>query len=445
MLHTDNGAEKYNRTSIATPDGRTEGAWHPASATYVDSGNVGLTGAIFQHENLPTDKNMIQYIDNFAYYVYPAKTFVLMDEEGAEEYTKVVAEGDTYTMPETDVENAVAWTDGDVYFLIGETYNVSDLQFKALYPFCQNSDMPAMVSLYEGGALPSSKADKFKYYENIEDDGRTVMHFHQWATSWNDTNGYMNDARVHMFVPNDESRFDASEYKTISIMLKKTSAYWAADAKVKDTTYTSATSSNTVIYNYVNASRGYNAQSIIGSFAAPVDNNYHHIEINMATRPNATYPWENTGYGFALDPNTVNYGGDTYIDYVRVYRNGIFSVTYNTNAPEGATVVSEVAADKNRGLGTGYLLKDERPVVDGYIFMGWATAADSTETVKSIDIDGYETVYAVWEKADTKAAPAMTTGVEIKGTGANNGIRFKSAIMPSVKEKLDEFGFIATR
>ena len=42
-------------------------------------------------------------------------------------------------------------------------------------------------------------------------------------------------------------------------------------------------------------------------------------------------------------------------------------------------------------------------------------------------------------------APVMTQKVEIKGTGVNNGIRFKSEIKPSVKSGLDEFGFLATR
>ena len=250
----------------------------------------------------------------------------------------------------------------------------------------------------------------------------------------------MNDARLHFFTD-----FDATEYNVISIMLKKTSAIWADDASKPDTTYGgSATQSGLVMYNYINANHGYVGASNITSQQVPVDGKYHLIELDMATKPNATYPWEKQGYGFCLDPNTVNYGGDSYIDYVRVHRDGIFAVTYDTNAPEGATVIANVAADTGRGLGTGYLLKDERPEVEGYIFLGWATSADSTETVTAIDFTDNTTVYAVWEKAEEKAAPAMTSEVEIRG-GESNGIRFKSEITPAVKAGLDEFGFLATR
>ncbi|MBQ8758818.1 MAG: hypothetical protein IJZ20_03900, partial [Clostridia bacterium] len=41
--------------------------------------------------------------------------------------------------------------------------------------------------------------------------------------------------------------------------------------------------------------------------------------------------------------------------------------------------------------------------------------------------------------------PEMLSTTEIKGTGDSNGIRFKSTIKPSIKENLDEFGFLATR
>lgn len=133
------------------------------------------------------------------------------------------------------------------------------------------------------------------------------------------------------------------------------------------------------------------------------------------------------------------------MDYFRVYRKGLQTVNYNTNAPEGATVLKEVASDKNRGLGYGYLLKDERPAVEGYTFLGWALTPDATETVNSITVDGDETVYAVWAKAEENTAPAMTDATEIRGNGEANGIRFKSEISPSVKASLSEFGFLATR
>lgn len=53
---------------------------------------------------------------------------------------------------------------------------------------------------------------------------------------------------------------------------------------------------------------------------------------------------------------------------------GFTTVTYDTNAPDGASVVREVAADTDRGLGKGYLLSDDRPEVEGYTFMGWRSS-----------------------------------------------------------------------
>ena len=61
-------------------------------------------------------------------------------------------------------------------------------------------------------------------------------------------------------------------------------------------------------------------------------------------------------YGFAIDPNMVNYSGDTYIDYIRVYRDGILTVKYDTNIPEEyadvVDIIKEVSPDTGRGAGT---------------------------------------------------------------------------------------------
>jgi uncharacterized repeat protein (TIGR02543 family) len=169
---------------------------------------------------------------------------------------------------------------------------------------------------------------------------------------------------------------------------------------------------------------------------------YYILEQDMSGNANFT---SKAGYGFCIEPCKATYGYYVYMDYFRVYRKGLQTVNYNTNAPEGATVLKEVASDKNRGLGYGYLLKDERPAVEGYTFLGWALTPDATETVNSITVDGDETVYAVWAKAEEKTAPAMTDATEIRGNGEANGIRFKSEISPSVKASLSEFGFLATR
>ena len=59
-----------------------------------------------------------------------------------------------------------------------------------------------------------------------------------------------------------------------------------------------------------------------------------------------------------------------------------------------------VDPDENRGLGYGYLLTGEKPLADGYTFVGWAETADAgvEDVVESIHLKGDTTVYAVWVK-----------------------------------------------
>ena len=157
-------------------------------------------------------------------------------------------------------------------------------------------------------------------------------------------------------------------------------------------------------------------------------------------------------YGFGLDPKvTSTWSGDVYVDSIRAYRYGFTTVTYNTNAPEGAAVVSEVAPDTDRGLGKGYLLSDDRPEVEGYIFMGWAMKPDAkaNETVESITLGGDTTVYAVWESANKAETPDMTAAasVYLSDNAANNGIRFRASVKADTVnyENLREYGFIVAR
>ncbi len=81
-----------------------------------------------------------------------------------------------------------------------------------------------------------------------------------------------------------------------------------------------------------------------------------------------------------MDLVLCNYSSDVYLDYFRVYRNGVFTVTYDTNAPAGFEdmIQTEVDPDTGRGGGTGYLLKGERPKISGFTFRGWATKPDAT-------------------------------------------------------------------
>ena len=145
----------------------------------------------------------------------------------------------------------------------------------------------------------------------------------------------------------------------------------------------------------------------------------------------------------------VNYSGDTYLDYVRVYRDGIFTVTYDSNAPEGYEdfVQAEVDPDTGRGVGTGYMLKGEHPVITGFTFRGWATKPDATveDVVDSIDLTGNTTVYAVW--SNIPASPKVDkSNINIRSGADNvNGIRFSSSVTTRNKAMLEEYGFIIAR
>ena len=171
---------------------------------------------------------------------------------------------------------------------------------------------------------------------------------------------------------------------------------------------------------------------------------------NAYSNPNCKYIDCKTVAGFALDPNTSTWSADTYIDYIRAYRSGIFTVTYDTNAPRGAATLvrEEVSPDEGRGVGTGYLLKGERPVIDDHIFRGWALTPDAkaADVVDSVDLKGDLTVYAVWEEAGYDKAPNMENTASIRsGADGVNGIRFQSRIDLDTKAFMDEYGFIVAR
>lgn len=429
---TDGFAEVYTRATLTKPSEIQEGAWYTATASAIDTTGKGWAGGVVQYQGLPTDKQMIQYIDNYAFYLYPANTFVLLTEKGNEEnYIRVEAKSDTYTMPEADAENAIAWTDGANCYMIGETYNVADLQFKALYPFCQDTSKPAMAISFEGNndiGQGNFYTNGYKYRENIIDEGRNVFHI-----VYRDAN--KGDLRLTV---KPEAQFDISEYNILSFMVKPNEAWTAED--------THDATADMKFYAHSNESGAISANTLVLNRAVPVSNKYTYVEANLSG--NANWNSNAAGYGFYFDIfSGSKYGGSTHIDYVRLYRAGIMTVTYNTNAPEGAEVVNEVAPDTGRGVGTGYLLKGERPEVNGYIFMGWALSSDATseDVIEIIDLTGNTTVYAVWEKDGTYVAPEKNDSQEIRNNGKNSGIRFKTSIKPSQKEELEEFGFIVTR
>ena len=447
------GGEVYNGGVNVSHSGEA-GKWYSVSTSKNGiTAGTHTNGAVPQVGTKAIAEKATVYYDNIAFYVKPASFSFKSSADG--EIIKTITMKDntsTYTFPKPedlglDSTNFIAWSDGKGnIFEAGETAdftNKSNFRGSEFYPFSQAADMPAVISLFEGEK--EIEVSKDSYAESIDDDGRDVLYSHYWGTTWSENEKrWTNDPRIYMYAP---ERFNANEYGIIEIMSKCPWAYSVTDSKNPDSAYVEKTEYEITIYNCINEGHTYVGGSRLCTTAFPISDEYNLLSLNAA-QTGSTYPWGDTGWGFVVDINNALYGADTYVDYVRVYRSGITTVTYDTNAPEGVeetAILKEVEPDTGRGLGTGYLLKDLRPEIEGYVFKGWATSADSTETVESIDLTGNTTVYAVWDKADKYITTEMLEDTEIKGTGSNNGIRFKSIIKPSFKANLDEFGFLATR
>ena len=371
-----------------------------------------------------------------------------------------------------DAENFVVWLDtNDKKYYPGDVIPMAELDSiigKTLEAYCQDASVPAMGYAFEGTTY-TTNPQSMNYTEAIEDDGRTVIHAVQYDM-WNPgAKHWVNDSRMFM---KTDSPFDPREYSIVQYMVKIQEAQDVPEKYYKDENYDPATypeqpidkptaqfalwyyapNTNGVGHNYFNTPRGENKISG-GNIDISVDGAYHMFEYDMKnadSNPNCKYIDCKTVAGFALDPNTSTWSADTYIDYIRAYRSGIFTVTYDTNAPEyyEELVEKEVAPDTGRGVGTGYLLKGERPEIDGFIFRGWALTPDAKadEVVDSVDLKGDLTVYAVWEAALYNTAPDMEDTASIRsGADGYNGIRFRSVIDANTKEFMDEYGFIVAR
>jgi len=427
---------------------------------------TGLNISVKAVENIDTMGDY--YYDNFTIYVFPFDLAVFKASEDATDYVRVEAADGYITFPTPeelgfDGTGFVLWTsDSGKTYKPGDVVAVADAGAEVYYPFSQTADVPAMGFSYEGA---EGTLGGFTYSEHIFDEGRSVAHLHQYK-KWNESQkAWSFDSRISFY--SADRAFDPKEYPIVEYMYKIGKATKVADGYSNDKTYDPAihgapiavaepnmafwyaTPRSTDPSSYWIANNGEN-KITGGNIKIQADGKYHKLSYDMRfEKSNAKDPFVDATLigGFAFDPSTTNWENDIYIDYVRAYRSGLTTVTYDTNAPEGATNVVGVDPDENRGLGYGYLLTGEKPLADGYTFVGWAEKADAgiEDVVESIHLKGDTTVYAVWVKNEEYAAPEFGTEVEIKGTGTNNGIRFKSEILPSVKNNLDEFGFIATR
>ena len=410
------------------------------------------------------------YYDNFTVYTFPYDLVVFKPSKDSTEYIRVKAVDGKIKFPTPeelglDIEDFVLWSsDNAKTYYAGDEAPATEAGANVYYPFSQTADAPAMGYVFEADVALESYGS-FNYGEVIEDDGRTVTHLHQYNV-WNPgQSSWSFDVRISMY--GADTAFDPKEYPIVEYMYKIGKATKTPDGYSKNKDYNPAVDGDPVVVEEPTMAFWYatprsgdeasywianNGENKIGGENQKLiaDGKYHQLSYDMRfAKSNDKDPFlaAKAIGGFALDPCTSNWENDVYIDYIRVYRSGLTTVTYDTNAPADATNVTDVTPDENRGLGTGYLLTGRKPSADGYIFAGWAESADAgiEDVVESIDLVGDTTVYAVWVKDEEYATPEFDTEAEIRGTGSYNGIRFKSYIKPSVKENLDEFGFIATR
>ncbi|MGN1122235.1 MAG: hypothetical protein ACI4RV_07690, partial [Eubacteriales bacterium] len=300
-----------------------------------------------------------------------------------------------FTLPDPeeiglDVDNFRVWldADGNKYYA-GTVYEgtaLEDLIGMNLTPYSQDASMSAMGMAFEAGAsaknvnIASVGDAKANYVEYMQDDGRDILHVHTYKNTNSGT-----DTRISL---NGTASMDANEYNIIQYSYK-VNALANTDLTPVSSVEFKIFFNNTLGNGFwcSDKSTGCSGEHIPnGKYTAYVSDDYALTEIDMGLAENnyAVHGWADSGKITALyvDPAKVNVKGllDVYIDYLRVYRDGIFTVTYDTNAPEfyEDAVLSEVAPDTGRGAGTGYLLKGERPAIDGQIFRGWALTPDAT-------------------------------------------------------------------
>ena len=412
------------------------------------------------------------YYDNLRLYCNPTAgedQLVLVDGT-SRQFVTVSDEG--YTFPEpADKTDFLAWyceASGQKY-AAGEKASKADLLGKTFVSFHQNAEAPAMGFAYEGDTtyLGTEGASA----SVITDENRTVLRYWQKPGSrWSGT-AYKDDQRLFL-IPSFSgaaTSFDPNEYNIVSYCYKITKAVNAAGVAPEEITESDLTANDSpwfaLNYSTSDTYGGFyenGGEHMIGGSHTTTIGDYHIFTADMSLASNslAACPWDSvdTMYGFVVQPNASGYEGITYIDYLRVYRDGITTVTYNTNASEyedmGYTVQHEVAAETGRGLGTGYLLTGDKPQVEEITFVGWALTPDATpaDVVTSIDLTGDTTLYAVWT-TESDVAPRTVNKNQLS-TGAVSGIRFAAIMDLGVKSGLsasfkgvepDEYGFIVSR
>ena len=385
-------------------------------------------------------------IDNICLWYFPANAYVLQDGES---YSFAYYESGEFTFgsPESDT-NFVGWvsSDGTVY-AAGAVIAAADVSTKLLgktfTAFYQDASLPAMGMAFEGtndksvnyniGILSGDSNVTDASY--VTEDGRTAVRIYCENGGWN--------PRFHALA---ETPFDPNEYTIVQYVYKAVQGQNTAGTDISGSSarlfYWTSAETNGFYTNGEHKISG-------GDIGIAVDNEWKTLTYDMSDTANglAAHPWNKTGaiYGISASPLRAPVLSISYIDAIRVYRKGVVTVTYDINAPAGATVTKTVVADTNRGVGTGYYLSSDIPAVKDYDFAGWALKPDASafETVSTIDLTGDTTVYAVWVD---KNAPITSDKTSIRTSGVT-GIRFKASVYNKLltSEEDTEIGFLVTR
>ena len=384
-------------------------------------------------------------IDNICLWYFPANAYVLQDGES---YSFAYYESGEFTFgsPESDT-NFVGWvsSDGTVY-AAGAVIAAADVSTKLLgktfTAFYQDASLPAMGMAFEGTNDKSvnynigivSGDSNVTDASYVTEDGRTAVRIYCENGGWN--------PRFHALA---ETPFDPNEYTIVQYVYKAVQGQNTAGTDISG-------SSARLLYWTSAETNGFytdGEHKIGGDIGIAVDNEWKTLTYDMSDTANglAAHPWNKTGaiYGISASPLRAPVLSISYIDAIRVYRKGVVTVTYDINAPAGATVTKTVVADTNRGVGTGYYLSSDIPAVKDYDFAGWALKPDASafETVSTINLTGDTTVYAVWVD---KNAPITSDKTSIRTSGVT-GIRFKASVYNKILTSEDdtEIGFLVTR
>lgn len=440
----------------------TPGGEEPLTEVPLSTSDIKLYPIVVDAFSLAHGGSKINITDVEGDYVFPA-----YEESGL----PAMIEGDHFYGWEDSITGTV-YTAGTVI----SAADVPVLLFGKVFNACiLNENDPAMGMAFEGDAennynIGTVSAGKYSDKRFTIDDGRTVLYLNQYKSTWGKdgtTERYFNDARVT--IPTAES-YDATQYCILDISYKAAgqSILKESDRVIKDLDESALSTDETLstrIFYMVEPGVFYGSE---GEYTVRYENAKSHTpdgtyqknvyDLSVKGMTNDAKPFDSTGKnsGFAIDPYMSYYTSEVYLDYLRVYRKGFTTVTYDSNIPDYTTLAKGVDADTGRGIGTGYVLSTEKPVLssedaDSYMFAGWALTPDATtidEVVRTIDLKEDTTVYAVWIENNKRAPSISPDGTySMQTTGENKGLRLRAVadVFNNRGSCALEYGFIVAR